>query len=201
MDGKFLYVNKNDPNRKYFIELQKDIVKTADGYRLQNTYEEVDERTIRATAEYEANPNQNQDTKNCGRCIHRCYKDCTIRTALENLPEYHFIPYYWNANCDAYTPVWPLTLIKSEKEMVDFIAKAENFFGGPEDYEAYFGFERKWDEKGDGDILETTMEYYDRGGKFKSIPDKYPCVVYFGIVDFDGNRGIDEKLDWIYVGD
>ena len=50
-------------------------------------------------------------------------------------------------------------------------------------------------------ILETVREYYNRGGNFKGIPDKYPCVVYFGIVDYDGGRMYDEKLDWIYIGE
>lgn len=95
--------------------------------------------------------------------------------------------------------MFPLTIIKSEKEMIAFIAKAQNFFGCPEDYESYFGFNRRWNED-TGEILESTREYYDRGGKFENIPDKYPCVIYFGVVDFDGARGHDEKLNWIYIG-
>ena len=83
--------------------------------------------------------------------------------------------------------------------MIEFVEKTENFFNCPEGYESYFGFERKWDE-GSGEILETTKEYYDRGGRFTNIPDKYPCVIYFGIVDFDGGRMRNEKLDWIYIG-
>ena len=198
-----LYVDKNDPNRNFFLNLYKDIVKTADGYCLQNTYEEIDDKTIKKTAEHEANPNQNEWTKNCARCIHYIYlgstSECTIRTTLENCPEHSFIPSGWNANCDAYSPIYPLNIIKSEKEMIDFIERAQNLFDCPEDYEAYFGFERKWDEE-TGDILESVKEYCDRGGKFENIPDKYPCVAYFGVADFDGMRGRDEKLDWIYIG-
>ena len=84
--------------------------------------------------------------------------------------------------------------------MIQFIEKSENFFSCPEDYESYFGFERRWNEE-TGEILESTREYYNRDGEFKDIPDKYPCVVYFGIVDYDGGRMYDEKLDWIYIGD
>lgn len=198
-----LYVEKYDPNRNFFLNLYKDMVRTVDGYSLQNTYEEVDDKTIKKTIEHETNPNQNEFTKNCGRCTHYIKlcgtSECVIRTSLENCSANHFIPSSWIANCDAYEPVFPLTIIKSEKEMVDFIDKVQNFFGCPEDYEAYFGFKRNWDGE-TGDILETVQEYYARGGKFNDIPDKYPCVVYFGVADFDGMRGYDKKLDWIYIG-
>ena len=59
---------------------------------------------------------------------------------------------------------------------------------------------RKWDEE-TGEILETTREYYDRGGRFVNIPDKFPCVIYFGVVDFEATMPNIEKLDWIYIGD
>ena len=84
--------------------------------------------------------------------------------------------------------------------MIEFVENTENFFNCPEEYEDYFGIERKWDE-GSGDILETTREYYDRGGRFTNIPDKFPCVIYFGIVDFNAERPNIEKLDWMYMGD
>lgn len=83
--------------------------------------------------------------------------------------------------------------------MIDFVEKAEHFFNCPEAYESYFGFERKWDEE-TGEILETTREYYGRGGRFINIPDKFPCVIYFGVVDFGGGRMRNEKLNWIYIG-
>ena len=133
-----------------------------------------------------------------GLMIYSDNENCLIRTKLEKCSENHYIPCRWTGNCDAYSPVFPLNIIKSENEMIEFIEKTENFFGCPEEYENYFGFERKWDE-GSGDILETTREYYDRGGKFTNIPNQYPCVIYFGVVDFDGGRMRDEKLDWIYI--
>ena len=89
-------------------------------------------------------------------------------------------------------------IAKLANEMIEFIEKTERFFDCPEEYESYFGFERKWDE-GTGEILEATREYYDRGGRFVNIPDKFPCVIYFGIVDFNAVMPNIEKLDWIYI--
>lgn len=193
-----------DHDRDFYLNLYKDIVKVDNGYHLQKTYEEDENGKLKKTYEHKTNPNQNEFTKSCGRCIHFIYcgslSNCTIRTALENCDVHSFIPSNWNANCDAYTPIFALNKIESENEMIDFIDKVQNFFGCPEDYEAYFGFERNWDEE-TGDILESVKEYYDRGGKFENIPDRYPCVIYFGVVDFDGNRLCDEKMDWIYIGE
>ena len=194
-----------DHDRDFFLNRYKDIVRTEDGYRLQKTWEEGEDGKPQRTSEHKNNPNQNEFTKNCARCIHDIdignTNKCAIRTSLEkNIPEHSFIPSHWVANCDAYSPVFQLNIIKSEKEMVDFIDKVQNFFGCPEDYEAYFGFERNWDEE-TGDILESVQEYYARGGKFKDIPDKYPCVIYFGVADFGDMRGYNEKLDWIYIGE
>ena len=194
----------DEHNRNFYLNLYKDIVRVGNKYCLQKTYEEDENGKLKKTSEHEANPNKNEFTKSCGRCVHFIYcgslNNCTIRTSLENCPEHSFIPSNWNANCDAYSPVFPLNKIESENDMIDFIERAQNFFGCPEDYEAYFGFERNWNEE-TGDVLESVKEYYDRGGKFENIPDKYPCVIYFGVVDFDGNRGYDEKLDWIYIGE
>lgn len=39
------------------------------------------------------------------------------------------------------------------------------------------------------------------GGRFTNIPNKYPCVIYFGVVDFEAVMPNTEKLDWIYIGD
>lgn len=194
-----------DHDRDFFLNRYKDIVRVGNEYCLQKTYEEDENGNIKKTPEHKANLNQNELTKSCANCIHFIYfgstSNCTIRASLEkNIPKNAIMPSYWVANCDAYSPVFPLNIIKSEKEMVDFIERVQNFFSCQEDYEAYFGFERKWDEE-TGDILETVQEYYARGGKFKDIPDKYPCVIYFGVADFDGMRGRDEKMDWIYIGE
>ena len=187
-------------NKNYFINVHRDIVKTDNGYCLQKAYEEDKNGNIVQTLESKVNLNKNEFSKNCYRCTYSNAKQCTLRSKLENCPENHYIPFIWVGNCDAYSPVFPLNIIKSENEMVDFIAKTEYFFDCPEYYESYFGFEREWNEE-TGEILETTREYYERGGKFTNIPDKFPCVIYFGVVDFDGERNNDEKLDWIYIGE
>ena len=195
-----MYINKNDPNRNYFLNLHRNIVKKDNVYYLQKVYKEDENGNVIQTEESKSNKNENQFSKNCYRCTYSENKNCLLRTKLEGCPKNHFIPFYWTGNCDAYSPVYPLNIIKSENEMIEFIEKTHFFFECIEKYESYFGFERKWDE-GTGEILETTREYYDRGGKFNNIPDKFPCVIYFGIADFDGGRMKDEKLDWIYIGE
>lgn len=195
-----MYIDKNDPNRDYFLNLHRDIIKKDDAYSLQKVYEEDENGNIRQTNESKSNKSQNQFSKNCYRCTYSNNESCLFRSNLEGCSENEFIPCHWTGNCDAYSPIYPLNIIKSKNEIIDFIEKVQYFFESPEKYESYFGFERKWDE-GTGEILESTREYYDRGGKFDNIPDKFPCVIYFGIVDFDGNRINDEKLDWIYIGE
>lgn len=193
-------INKNDPNRDYFLNLHRNIVKNGNGYYLQKVYEEDQNGNIIQTEKSKSNKNQNQFSKNCYRCTYSNNESCLLRSKLEGCSENNFIPCHWTGNCDAYSPIYPLNIIKSENEMIDFIEKTKSFFECPEKYESYFGFVRNWNEE-TGQILETTKEYYDRGGKFDNIPDKFPCVIYFGIVDFDGNRMNDEKLDWIYIGE
>ena len=194
-------MNKNDPNRNFLLNHYRNIVKTDDGYYLQKVYEEDENGIIRQASDSKTNLNKNEFSKNCYRCIHSDNENCLIRTELENCEKGHYIPFHWVGHCDAYSPVYPLNVINSENEMIDFIENAENFFDYPEEYESYFGFKRKWDEEETGEILETTREYYDRGGRFINVPDKYPCVIYFGVVDFDGGRMRNEKLDCIYKGE
>lgn len=193
-----LYIEKNDPNRVFFKNL-RDIVKTDQGYTLQNVYQESTDDQLVSTSEHDSITCSNEYSRNCYRCT-QCSGDyCTLRQKLENLPDDNFlVPFNTVAHCDAYDPVVPLNIIESEDDMITFIERAKNFFSGIEKYEDYFGFERLYDES-DGRILETVREYYNRGGKFTAIPDKYPCVVYFGVVDFNGERGHDEKLDWIPI--
>lgn len=195
-----MYIENNDPNRDYFINLHRDIIKKDDNYCLQKVYEEDENGNIMLTADSKSNQNKNQFSKNCYRCTYSNNESCLLRSKLEGCSDNRFIPCHWTGNCDAYSPIYPLNIIKSENEMIDFIEKTKSFFECPEEYESYFGFERKWDKK-TGQILESTKEYYDRGGTFDNIPDKFPCVIYFGIVDFDGGRMNDEKLDWIYIGE
>ena len=189
----------SDNNRNFYLNTLRSIVKTDDGYCLQKAYDEDENGKMIQTEEYKNNPNKNYFSKECYRCLYSDGEDCSLRTQLENLPEHHYIPCHFTANCDAYSPVYPLNIIKSKEEMIEFIEKSENFFSCPEDYESYFGFERRWNEE-TGEILESTREYYNRDGEFKDIPDKYPCVIYFGIVDYEAGKPNDEKLDWIYIG-
>ncbi len=189
-----------DDNKDFYINTLRNIVKTDNGYCLQKVYYENENGEIKSTKENEDNLNKNLFFKQCCKCTHSSNGNCLVRTRLENLPENQYISYHWVANCDAYSPIFPLNIIKSKEEMIWFIENTENFFDCPESYETYFGFERKWDEI-TGDILESTREYYNRGGEFKNIPNKFPCVIYFGVVDFDGERNNDEKLDWICIED
>lgn len=72
----------------------------------------------------------------------------------------------------------------------------QQYFDCPEYCEEYFGFSPNADDD-TGEVLETIREYYEHGGEFANIPDKYPCVIYFPIDDID----IYKKLEWIYIGE
>lgn len=195
-----MYDRNNDQNKDFYLNTLRNIVKTDDGYFLQKVYEIGGNGKIVQATEDKNNLNKNQFSKNCYRCLHSMNEVCLLRTKLENLSAHQYIPCHYTANCDAYLPVFPLNIIKTKNDMIAFIEKVQNLFGSVEFYEDYFGFERKWDEE-TGEILETVGEYYNRGGGFTNIPDKYPCVIYFGVVDFKGGRNSNEKLDWIYIGE
>ncbi len=190
-------ISINNPNRNFFLHGLKNIIKTDNGYVLQKCYKELNDEEIVPIGDTSL---MDYSKHNCDICIHHDVRDsCLIRNQLENLPPNHFM-YSSSVNrCDAYEPIREFTIIKSKEEMVQFIEKTENFFGSPESYEDYYGFERIWDEEGDGSVLETIREYYDRGGDFTNIPDKYPCVIYFGIIDDDCRRS--DQLKWIYIGE
>lgn len=123
-----------------------------------------------------------------------------MRSKLENLPDGHYITKHYQYKCDAYTPIGSLVVVRTKDEMIDFIDKSKNFFGCPEDYEYYFGFERKWNES-TGEIIETVREYYNRGGEFTKIPDKYPSAIYFPYGDVSNDSYESTKFQWIYIGD
>lgn len=195
-----MYIDKDDPNRDYFLNLHRNIVKMGNKYYLQKVYEEDTNGNIVQTTNSKLNKNNNKFSKNCYRCIYSNDNNCLLRSKLEKCSEHSYVPCHWTGNCDAYSPIYPLNIIESEDKMIDFIEKTKYFFGCQEEYESYFGFQRKWNEE-TGEILESTREYYDKGGKFNNIPDKFPCVIYFGVVDFDGARINNGKLDWIYIGE
>lgn len=189
-----------NPNRSFLLHALKNIVKTKDGYVLEKVYKEDKNGEIIETKANKNNRSFNEDIKNCYRCTHHEEDHCLLCSSLECLPGNQFVFSITVNKCDAYDPVFPLNIIKSKSDMVEFIIKVENFFTCPEDYESYFGFNRKWNE-GTGDVLETVREYYARGGVFENIPEKYPCVVYFSVVDLGVIRTQNDKMNWIYIGD
>ena len=185
-------------DKDFYLNRFKNIVKTDTGYELQPVYAEDNNNEIIKLTNY-------NDEKCCDICIHHNrianFHTCEIRNKIEpNLIKNAIIPCSWNNSCDAFTPVYPLNIIKSEEEMIQFIEKTENFFGCVEEYEAYYGFERKWDEE-TGEVLETVREYYNRDGKFENIPDKYPCVIYFSYVNLTSVHCDNDNLLWIYIGE
>ena len=193
-------ISKSDyQNREYLLCL-RNIVKTENGYILQKVWKENENGEIVETPENKSNSNMNGFLKNCYLCIHNRGEDCLLRTKLENASENHYYPTYYTYKCDAFDPVLKLNLIHDEEEMIRFIEKTENFFTA-ENYESYYGFERLWNEE-TGDILETVREYYNRGGKFRNIPTKYPAVIFFGLADIDEEYTYhpDSTLKWIFVG-
>lgn len=184
----------------FYLNCLKNIVKTKDGkYELQPVYELVGDKILE-TEENKNNPTSKND-KQCCLCIyHDICNNCLMRTKLERLPKYQYIPDHYQNKCDAYTPIHALSVISSKDEMIDFIEKVENFFRCPEDYESYFGICRNYNEE-TGEVLETTREYYNRGGKFNNIPDIYPCVVYFPYGDISNSSYTTTDFQWIYIGD
>lgn len=189
----------DDINRDFLLNKFKNLVKTKDGYILEKVYEEGKNGKLKETEISKRNPNCNSITKDCYRCIYNSDDCCMLLSDLMNVPENTFVYNSHINKCDAYDPVYPLNFIQSKKDMIDFIIKVENFFNCPEEYESYFGFKRKWNEW-TGNILETVREYCTRGGEFKNIPDRYPCVINFTIVDSDVIKHQNSKMDWIYIG-
>ena len=185
-----------DYMRKEYLSMH-NIIKTDDGYELQNNYYEDGERIVPIV------PYKNQDDHVCQLCSHFVFTNrnifgehcgyCEIYNKLLNMPRLHFVYSSMVVNCAAYDKVEQMNVINSVDEMITFIERTANFFGCPEDYEAYFGFERNWNEE-TGDILETVREYYNRGGKFENIPTRYPCAIRF---DWD----CEDDLEWIYIGE
>lgn len=189
----------------FYLNEYKDIIKTEDGYKLQPVFKRLQNGDIVRIEYSKSMSNQNALDKNCTVCVHssewRHTYICRLRMELDKHPV--FLRYISHVhNCDACEYIGSLTVVYSEEEMIQFIEKTENFFPCPEYYESYYGFERKWDEKGNGEILETVREYYNRGGKFTYIPNKYPSVVYFGLVDDDYLYSWSSAhLKWVYCGE
>lgn len=173
------------------------IVKIGNEYCLRNAYQKSDDGKLHLL--YGDSETAQNDIKCCHRCIYRKGSFCELCEKLvsQNSKGNHFaIKQSFIVRCDAYEPIKALTYIGCKEDMIQFIEKVQNFFPCVEDYEMYFGFERKWNEE-TGEILETIREYYDRGGEFDCIPDKYPCVIYFGLADVNANSPNVEWLEWL----
>lgn len=187
----------------FYLYDYRNIVKTSDGYGLQKVYELVGDEILE-TEENKNNPNNNERTKECQICVHHSGSGsnpyCLVRKELENFPPNCLFYCHFQGKCDAYEPIDALMIIHSKKEMIDFICKTDNFFECGEDQEWFYGFELDRDEETD-DILETTMDYFNRGGEFKNIPDKYPCVIYFPYADLSNGSWNRTDFQWIYIGD
>ena len=187
-------------NISFLLKQYKDIVKNDDGsFRLAHRCIHGDNDSYVKFVDTGVH-NHNELEHNCYKCKH-CepedpprYDRCLLRTNLENSS----IKLFANsvANCDAYDPIECLNIIHDRNEMIDFIEMVQKYFDCSESLEEYFGFAPNVDDD-TGKFLETIREYYERGGEFTNIPDKYPCVIYFPIYNID----IRKKLEWIYIGE
>ena len=187
-------------NINFLLKQYKDIIKNDDGsFRLAHRCIPGDNDSYVKFIDTGVH-NHNELEHNCYKCKHcepedrACYDRCLLRTNLENSS----IKLFANsvANCDAYDPIECLNIIHDRNEMIDFIEMVQKYFDCSESLEEYFGFAPNVDYD-TGKTLETIREYYERGGEFTNIPDKYPCVIYFPIYNID----IRKKLEWIYIGE
>lgn len=186
-------------NINFLLKQYKDIVKNDDGsFRLTHRCIPGDNDSYVKFVDTGVH-NHNEFKHGCYKCKHcelsHPFNICSMRTNLENIQSNITFPTHYVANCDAYDPIEYLNIIRDKSEMIDFIEMIQQYFGCPEYCERYFGFSPNVDDT--GKILETIREYYERGGEFFNIPDKYPCVIYFPI----DNINIHEKLKWIYIGE
>lgn len=196
----------SDSNKHFLLNTCKNILKTGDEFTLHPAYIEVDGKLLPTNNKGMRNEyGLKLDNHNCGNCIYHSNRKCMLFKKLGGFSENSLAPNWWIDVCEAYYPILPLTKINSKEEMITFIEHTEMFFLAPEYCEDYYGFKRRFDEE-TGEILETTREYYNRGGKFSKVPDKYPCVVYFPLVDPDsieegGYRLCSRSIKWLYIGE
>lgn len=187
-------------NINFLLKQYKDIVKNDDGsFRLAHRCIPGDNDSyVKFVYTGRHNYNELEHNGYCYKCkyceLNHPFNYCLLRTTLENSSIK--VPTHYVANCDAYYPIEYLNIICDKKEMINFIEMVQKYFDCPESLEEYFGFTPNVNDD-TGEVLETIREYYERGGKFTNIPDKYPCVIYFPIDDID----IHKKLEWIYIGE
>lgn len=189
-------------NINFLLNQYKDIVRNDDGsFRLAHRCIPYDNNSyVRFVDTGVHNHNEFEHEYYCYRCkyckLNHPFNICSMRTNLENIRSNITFPTHYVANCEAYDPIEYLNIIRNKSEMITFIEMIQQYFGSPDYCEKYFGFTPKVNED-TGEILETIREYYERGGEFINIPDKYPCVIYF---QFDNVDSYD-KLKWIYIGE
>ena len=187
-------------NINFLLKQYKDIIKNDDGsFRLAHRCIPGDNDSYVKFVDTGVH-NHNELEHDCYKCKHCEPEDrsrwdrCLLRTSLEGSP----IKLCTNsvANCDAYDPIDYLNIIHDMNEMISFMEMIQKYFDCPESLEEYFGFSPNVNDD-TGKVLETVREYYERGGEFVNIPDKYPCVIYFPL----DNINVHEKLKWIYIGE
>ena len=186
-------------NINFLLNKYKDIVRNDDGsFRLAHRCIHGDNDSYVKFVDTGVH-DRNEFEHNCYKCkyceLNHPFNICSIRTNLENIQSNIKIPTHYVANCDAYNPIECLNIIHDKREMINFIEMVQQYLGCFEDCEKYFGYSPNVDDV-TGEVLETVIEYYERGGEFNNIPDKYPCVIYFPIDDIN----ILKKLEWIYIG-
>lgn len=193
----------DDVNKKFLVNGYRDIVKNEDGsYRLEPVYKFDDNNELKYLGQKAKNNNELE--KRCWRCVYHFgsnnIPDCMLRTEMDNPQENIHRHCGFVANCDAEDVIEPFCIINSMDEMVSYIERAECMFDCSEDYENYFGMEREITED-ENTFAETVREYYECGGRFEKIPDKYPSVIFFELA----LGGIDiydhYELEWIYIGE
>lgn len=187
-------------NINFLLNKYKDIVRNDDGsFRLAHRCIHGDNDSYVKFIDTGVH-DHNEFEHNCYKCkyceLNHPFNICSIRTNLENIQSNIKIPTHYVANCDAYNQIECLNIIRNKREMINFIEMVQQYLGSFEDCEKYFGFSPNVDDD-TGEVLETVIEYYERGGEFNNIPDKYPCVIYFPIDDIN----ILKKLEWIYIGE
>lgn len=190
-------------NRNFLLKKYRNLIKTNSGFELAPVVKKDENGKFIFLSEYDFTDSLNHNCYCCEyfRDLGR-FTECEFCSKLLKFKYPAFFRSDCINHCDAYSPIPVMSIIKTESDMIDFIEKARNTFDCPEEYEEYFGFKRNWDEA-TGDILETTREYYERGGKFTKIPNKYPCVIYFSMMDYNTRiiSPSDDHIQWIYIGE
>lgn len=188
-----------DKNKYNIVKNKYDIIKTDNGYELQNAFKEVDGKFIRVHKE----ERKDQLLNKCMYCYNSYYKQkgfmndschCYVFDELYETEQMTIECSRVIEYCEAFDEAFKLNIISSMDDMVSFINKSETMFNCTEDFEMYWGFERNWNED-TGDILETTEEYYKRGGEFENIPDEFPCAIYFDWEKEHYDLVFDKKYD------